>query len=132
MEFVRELSRADFEEMCEPLWERCLTPLREIMQHEDAQEVTKVVLIGGSSRIPKIQEIVANEVPNATVHCDLDMDEAVAIGASYIAGTMMGCKEASDSDEDLPLEKDPSQEEHPVPYVAPPQVDPIPDNQNDA
>ena len=54
-EFCTVLNRATFEELCEDVWNRCLLPLMQALEHEDAEDLTKIVCVGGSSRIPRVQ-----------------------------------------------------------------------------
>ena len=65
-----------------------MKPLEETLKHEEAPEVTKVLCIGGSSRIPGIRKRLEELCPDATVLCKMDPDQAIAIGAANIAGTL--------------------------------------------
>jgi len=88
---VRKLSRAKFEQLADSLIERTLAPCKKAL--EDAglktSEIDEVVLVGGSTRIPKIQEIVETffgRKPNKGVN----PDEVVAIGAAIQGGVLTG------------------------------------------
>ncbi len=85
------LSRAKFEELSYDLLERCKTPVRRAL--EDAKltsgEVDEVVLVGGSTRIPAVQQLVkdiAGKDPNQSVN----PDEVVAVGAAVQASILAG------------------------------------------
>ena len=85
------LSRAKFEALCEDLFERCKAPVARAM--EDAQlttaQIKEVVLVGGSTRIPRVQQLVrqlTGKEPNLTVN----PDEVVALGAAVQAGVLSG------------------------------------------
>jgi molecular chaperone DnaK len=90
---VMKLTRARFEQLCEPIFKRLTGPLEQALKDAalDAKEIHEVVLVGGSTRIPKVQEIVKNffgKEPNKSVN----PDEVVAIGAAVQAGVLSGEK----------------------------------------
>ncbi len=85
------LTRAKFEELCEPLMERIKKPFYQAL--EDAKlatgELNEVILVGGSTRIPMVQDLVkqlTNKEPNRSVN----PDEVVAVGAAIQAGVLGG------------------------------------------
>lgn len=85
------LSRAKFEQLADNLFARCLEPCRKAIK--DAKlgigELNEVILVGGSTRIPKVQEIVKEffkKEPNRSVN----PDEVVALGASIQGGVLSG------------------------------------------
>ncbi len=87
----RTLSRAKFEQLAENLFKRCLEPCRKALQAAklQAEDVNEIILVGGSTRIPKVQEIVKEffkREPNKSVN----PDEAVAIGAAVQGGVLSG------------------------------------------
>ncbi|MGM9774234.1 MAG: molecular chaperone DnaK [Candidatus Egerieousia sp.] len=88
---VRTLSRAKFEALADPYFERCIEPCRKALAdaHLQASDIDEVLLVGGSSRIPKVQQIVKEffgKEPNKSVN----PDEVVAIGASIQGGVLAG------------------------------------------
>lgn len=88
---VRKLSRSKFEQLADSLIERTLEPCRRALQDANMQasEIDEVILVGGSTRIPKIQEVVEKffgKKPNKSVN----PDEVVAIGASIQGGVLTG------------------------------------------
>src|SRR5260370_12506666 len=88
-----KLTRARFEQLCEPIFKRLSGPLEQALKDAalEAKEIHEVVLVGGSTRIPKVQEIVKNffgKEPNKSVN----PDEVVAIGAAVQAGVLSGVK----------------------------------------
>ena len=88
---VLKLSRAKFEQMVDHLVQRTLEPCRKALQDAGlkAAEVDEVILVGGSTRIPRIQEEVERffgKKPNRSVN----PDEVVAIGASVQGGVLSG------------------------------------------
>ena len=87
----KELTKAKFEELCSDLIERCKTPIE--MSLKDAElnsaAIDQNVLVGGSTRIPAVQELVEKllgKVPNQSVN----PDEVVAVGAAVQAGVLGG------------------------------------------
>ncbi len=85
------LTRAKFEELCSDLIDRCRLPVEQALKDAklDKSKISEVVLVGGSTRIPAIQELVRRMLgkePNQTVN----PDEVVAIGAAIQAGVLAG------------------------------------------
>lgn len=85
------LTRAKFEEICSDLIDRCRVPVENAMRDAklDKSAINEVVLVGGSTRIPAVQEIVKRSLgkdPNQTVN----PDEVVAVGAAIQAGVLAG------------------------------------------
>jgi molecular chaperone DnaK len=85
------ISRSDFERLIDPLVERCRNPV--VSALKDAKlgkgEVDEVVLVGGSSRIPKVQAFV-KELFGREPHKGVNPDEVVAIGAAIQGGIISG------------------------------------------
>jgi molecular chaperone DnaK len=85
------LTRAKFEELCSDLIDRCRIPVENAVRDSklDKSAIDEVVLVGGSTRIPAIQELVKRILgkdPNQTVN----PDEVVAVGAAIQAGVLAG------------------------------------------
>ena len=88
---VKTLTRAKFEQLCDELFQRTVEPCRKALSdaHLNASDIDEVLLVGGSTRIPKVQEIVKSffgKEPNRSVN----PDEVVAIGASIQGGVLAG------------------------------------------
>ena len=88
---VKTLTRAKFEQLCDDLFQRTLVPCRQALAdaHLTAGQIDEVLLVGGSSRIPKVQELVKEffgKEPNKSVN----PDEVVAIGAAIQGGVLAG------------------------------------------
>jgi molecular chaperone DnaK len=87
----KELTRAKFEELCSDLIQRCKTPIQNALKDAELtpDAIDQNVLVGGSTRIPAVQELVKNllgKEPNQTVN----PDEVVAVGAAVQAGVLGG------------------------------------------
>jgi molecular chaperone DnaK len=88
---VRKLSRAKFEQLADKLVERTLEPCQKALKDAglSTSDIDEVILVGGSTRIPKIQEVVEKffgKKPNKGVN----PDEVVAIGAAIQGGVLTG------------------------------------------
>ena len=88
---VINLTRAKFEAMCSDLFDKLLEPCRRAVKNSklDMKEIDEVVLVGGSTRIPKVQTLVKDffgKEPNKSVN----PDEVVAIGAAIQGGVLKG------------------------------------------
>ncbi len=85
------LSRARFEQLVEDLIQRTLPPMKTALQDAglDPSEVDEVILVGGSTRIPKIQEVV-KDFFGKDPHKGVNPDEVVAIGAAIQGGVLAG------------------------------------------
>ncbi|MBO4692710.1 MAG: molecular chaperone DnaK [Bacteroidales bacterium] len=88
---VKTLTRAKFEALADPYFQKCIEPCRKALAdaHLSASDINEVLLVGGSSRIPKVQQMVKDffgKEPNKSVN----PDEVVAIGASIQGGVLAG------------------------------------------
>lgn len=88
---VRKLTRAKFEQLSDALFSRCLKPCETALKDANvkASDIEEVILVGGSTRIPKVQEIVEKffgRKPNKSVN----PDEVVAIGAAIQGAVLTG------------------------------------------
>jgi len=88
---VKKLSRAKFEQLADALFERCLKPCEQALKDAglSTSQIDEVILVGGSTRIPKVQEIVEKffgKKPNKSVN----PDEVVAVGAGIQGAVLTG------------------------------------------
>jgi molecular chaperone DnaK len=88
---VKKLSRAKFEQLADNLFERCLKPCEQALKDAglSTSQIDEVILVGGSTRIPKVQEIVERffgKKPNRSVN----PDEVVAVGAAIQGAVLSG------------------------------------------
>jgi molecular chaperone DnaK len=88
---VKKLTRAKFEQLADPLFERCLKPCEQALKDAgiNASAIDEVILVGGSTRIPKVQELVEKffgKKPNKSVN----PDEVVAVGAAIQGAVLTG------------------------------------------
>ncbi|QHS60229.1 molecular chaperone DnaK [Chitinophaga agri] len=88
---VKKLSRAKFEQLADTLVERTLEPCRKALKDAgmNPSEIDEVILVGGSTRIPKIQEVV-EKFFGKKANRSVNPDEVVAIGAAIQGGVLTG------------------------------------------
>ncbi len=88
---VRKLTRANFEKLCDSLIQATLEPCRKALQdaHLNPSDIDEVILVGGSTRIPAIQQIVEKFFGKAP-HKGVNPDEVVAVGAAIQGGVLAG------------------------------------------
>ena len=86
------LSRARFEELCLDLFKKCLEPIRQALADAKLrkEDVDDVVLVGGSTRIPKVQQLIRDFFNGKELNKGINPDEAVAYGAAVQAGLLAG------------------------------------------
>jgi molecular chaperone DnaK len=91
------LSRAKFEDLISELVERTMSPTRQAMKDSGLGKggVDKVLLVGGSTRVPAVQEAIEKEVGKAPFK-GINPDEAVAVGAALQAGIIIGDEGVTD------------------------------------
>ena len=92
IDFYTSLSRARFEELCSDLFRKCLEPVeRAIVDAKvDKSKIDTVVLVGGSTRIPKIQKLLQEFLNGKDLNKSINPDEAVAYGAAVQAAILSG------------------------------------------
>jgi molecular chaperone DnaK len=88
---VKKLTRAHFEKLADSLFSRCLKPCEAALKDAglSKNDINEVILVGGSTRIPKVQEIVENFFGKKP-HKGVNPDEVVAIGAAIQGGVLTG------------------------------------------
>ena len=77
------INRASFEKICEDLFEQLIDPLDRVLTDSglDSREINEIILVGGSSKIPKIKEILKDKFPESNINESINPDEVVAYGA---------------------------------------------------
>jgi molecular chaperone DnaK (HSP70) len=88
--YARRITRAEFETLIRPLIDRTLGPVKQALTDAglEPRDVDEVVLVGGSTRIPLVRQLVADQF-GRTPHSDLNPDEVVALGAAVQADILM-------------------------------------------
>ena len=83
------LTRATFESICEPIFERLRGPTKQALKDSKVAKIDKVILVGGSTRIPKVQKLV-EEITGLVPDKSINPDEAVSLGAAIQGGIISG------------------------------------------
>ncbi|XP_024594105.1 heat shock 70 kDa protein 14 isoform X2 [Neophocaena asiaeorientalis asiaeorientalis] len=91
-DFDCNVSRARFELLCSPLFNKCIEAIRELLEQSGftADDINKVVLCGGSSRIPRLQQMIKDLFPAVELLNSVPPDEVIPIGAAMEAGILIG------------------------------------------
>ena len=89
------ITRSKFEDLCMDLFKKCLPPLESVLKDAkmSKSEINEVVLVGGSTRIPKIQQMVQEFFNGKEPNKGINPDEAVAYGAAVQAAIMTNVKD---------------------------------------
>ncbi|GAV70796.1 HSP70 domain-containing protein [Cephalotus follicularis] len=89
-DFRSTITREKFEELCEDLWEKSLIPLKEVLKHSglNVDEIYAVELIGGATRVPKLQAKLQEFLGRNDLDKHLDADEAIVLGAALHAANI--------------------------------------------
>ena len=97
-DFTESLTRAKFEELNADLFKKTLEPLKLAMEGADLKknEVNEIVLVGGSTRIPKIRQLVKEWFNGKEPNTGINPDEAVCYGAAVQGGVICGEESGSD------------------------------------
>lgn len=92
IDFYTKISRARFEELCSDLFRSTLQPVEKALNDAkiDKSAINDVVLVGGSTRIPKIQSLLQNFFSGKSLNLSINPDEAVAYGAAIQAAILSG------------------------------------------
>ena len=93
-DFYSSITRARFEELCADLFRGCLDPVEKVLRDAkmDKSRVHDVVLVGGSTRIPKVQKLLSDFFNGKELCKSINQDEAVAYGAAVQAAILSGDK----------------------------------------
>ncbi|XP_061714646.1 heat shock protein 68-like [Cydia pomonella] len=100
VDFYTRVSRARFEELCSDLFRGTLEPVEKALRDAklDKSQIHDVVLVGGSTRIPKIQSLLQNFFGGKQLNLSINPDEAVAYGAAVQAAILSGDGDAKIQD----------------------------------
>src|ERR1700694_1428277 len=96
--YQREISLGMFEHMIQPIIDRTVGPCKQALKDAGLkpEQIDEVVLVGGSTRIPKVRRLV-QDLFGRTPHTDLNPDEVVALGAAVQANIISGGSEATEN-----------------------------------
>jgi len=90
IDFFTSITRAKFEMLCMSLFQKCIEPVSKVLRDSGVSknQVDDIVLVGGSTRIPKIQELLSSFFNGKELSKNINPDEAVAYGASVQAAIL--------------------------------------------
>ncbi|KAL4617947.1 heat shock 70 kDa protein 14 [Arapaima gigas] len=101
MDFDCNVSRARFELLCSPLFNKSIQPIKSLLDQVglSTSDINKVVLCGGSARIPKLQQMIREIFPDVELLNSIPTDEVIPVGAAIEAGILVG-RDSFSLDED--------------------------------
>ncbi|WVZ07493.1 hypothetical protein V8G54_020839 [Vigna mungo] len=90
VDFRSTITREKFEELCEDIWEKSLLPVKEVLEHSglSLEQIYAVELIGGATRVPKLQAKLQEFLGRKELDRHLDADEAIVLGAALHAANL--------------------------------------------
>src|SRR5450755_1605975 len=96
--YQRQITREQFEQLIQPIVDRTVGPCKQALKDAalKPEQIDEVVLVGGSTRIPKVRALVG-ELFHRKPHTDLNPDEVVALGAAVQANILSGGSEATEN-----------------------------------
>jgi len=92
IDFEETITRARFEELCADLFKKTLQPVQQVLDDSNMKksEIDEIVLVGGSTRIPKVQQLMKDFFNGKEPNRGINPDEAVAFGATVQGGILGG------------------------------------------
>ena len=100
IDFTASITRARFEELCSDLFRRLFEPLDKVLKDAgiSKSKIDEIVLVGGSTRMPKVQKYLSDYFNGKSLNKSVNPDEAVAYGAAVQAAILSGCKDSKVND----------------------------------
>ena len=105
IDFFTNITRARFESLCMNLFQKCINPVTKVLQDAGVSKsgIDEIVLVGGSTRIPKIQELLSSFFNGKELNKGINPDEAVAYGAAVQAAILSGGTSGDDKADQILL-----------------------------
>jgi len=103
--FISNITRSKFEELNKDLFKKVIKPIENVINDSgiSKSDIEEIVLVGGSSRIPKIQSLISEYFDGKKLYKNINPDEAVAHGATILSGFLSGMK--SDKIKDIKIQE---------------------------
>jgi len=100
IDFNSTITRAKFENICDDLFKKTMTPVENVIRDSkiSKNDIHEIVLVGGSTRIPKIQQLLSEYFNGKELCKSINPDECVAYGAAVQAAVLSGCMDEKISD----------------------------------
>ena len=92
IDFYTNISRAKFDSLCDDLFRSCIHPIDKLLADAklDKSKIDEIVMVGGSTRIPRVQKLLSDYFNGKELNKSVNPDEAVAYGASIQAALLSG------------------------------------------
>lgn len=105
IDFITSITRARFEDLCSTDFKKCMNPVEKVLRDakKSKNQVDEIVLVGGSTRIPKIQSMLSEYFNGKELCKNINPDEAVAYGATVQAAILSGSAKDSKKLDELLL-----------------------------
>lgn len=105
LDFSTVLTRAKFEQLCDHLFKKTIAPLDGLLRDAklDKSQIHEIVMVGGSTRIPRIRQLVSDYFNGKKLNDSVNPDEAVAYGAAVQAHILSGNAKSGDKTNDIVL-----------------------------
>ena len=105
IDFFTSITRARFESLCMNLFQKCISPVTKVLNDAGVSksQVDDIVLVGGSTRVPKVQELLSNFFNGKELNKGINPDEAVAYGAAVQAAILSGGTSGSEKADEILL-----------------------------
>ena len=100
IDFATSITRAKFENLCENLFKKTMLPVEQVLRDSkiSKNDIDEIVLVGGSTRIPKIQQLLSEFFGGKELCKSINPDECVAYGAAVQAAVLTGSQDKKISD----------------------------------
>ena len=105
IDFFSSVTKARFESLCMNLFQKCIQPVTKVLQDSGVSKsaIDEIVLVGGSTRIPKIQELLSSYFNGKELNKGINPDEAVAYGAAVQAAILSGSTSGNEKADEILL-----------------------------
>ena len=100
IDFYTNITRAKFDSLCDDLFRSCIHPIDKLLADAklDKSKIDEIVMVGGSTRIPRVQKLLSDYFNGKELNKSVNPDEAVAYGASIQAALLSGNEDETISD----------------------------------
>lgn len=99
-DYNSSITRAKFEQISEPILTKCIDLIKQVLKDTDTnkKDINEIVLVGGSTRIPKLQTLISEYFDNKQLNKSINPDEAVCYGAAIQGAILTGVNDSKTKD----------------------------------
>ena len=99
-DYNSSITRAKFEQICSPIFDKCIALIKQVMDDTNTKinDISEIVLVGGSTRIPKLQSMISEYFNNKQLNKSINPDEAVCYGAAIQGAILTGADDEKTKD----------------------------------